>query len=184
MTIVAKSVVPFSLKDNWNLITRTINPYVDLGDFPAPVGDRSGLANMQANLFLSPKAPTASGWIWGAGAIALLPTATDDALGSEIGGLGPTVVSLKQDGKWTYGILANHVRSFAGDDDRADDDRTFLQPFLACTTPPGVSVTLQTESTCDWDARDWSAQVNLIAGKVFESRFPVDAGEGWAGLLG
>ena len=166
MTIVAKPVVPFSLNDDWNLITRTIVPFVDLNDFPAPVGNKSGLGDMQANFFFSPKAPTASGWIWGAGAIALLPTATDDVFGSDKWGLGPTVVALKQDGKWTYGLLANHVWSFAGDDDRADYDRTFVQPFLTYTTPTAISFTLQTESTYDWEAREWSVPVNLIGGKV------------------
>ena len=70
MTIVAKPVVPFSLNDDWNLITRTIIPYVGLTHFPPPVGDKSGLGDTQANLFLSPKAPTEGGWIWGAGASA------------------------------------------------------------------------------------------------------------------
>ena len=166
MTIVAKPVVPFSLNDDWNLITRTIIPYVDLNDLPSPIGDASGLGDVQANFFFSPKAPTASGWIWGVGAIALLPTATKDVLGSEKWGLGPTGVALKQDGKWTYGVLANHVWSFAGDDDRADYDRTFLQPFVTYTTASATAFTLQTESTYDWESEQWTVPVNFIVGQV------------------
>lgn len=169
MTIVAKPVVPFSLNDDWNLITRTIIPYVDLNDFPAPVGNKSGLGDMQANFFLSPKAPTAGGWVWGAGAIALLPTATSDALGSEKWGLGPTAVALKQNGMWTYGMLANHVWSFAGDDNRADYNRSFLQPFVTYTTPKATSFTLQTESTYDWEGKTWSVPVNFIFGQVVKA---------------
>lgn len=168
MTIVAKPVVPFSLNDNWNLITRTIVPYVDLNDFPHPVGNKSGLGDVQANFFFSPKAPTSGGWIWGAGVIALLPTATRDELGNEKWGLGPTGVALKQDGKWTYGMLANHVASFAGNNDRADYKRTFIQPFLTYTTPTATSFTLQTESTYDWEGKSWSVPVNIIAAQVLK----------------
>jgi hypothetical protein len=39
----------------------------------------------------------------------LLPTATDDLLGTEKWGAGPTGVILKQQGGWTYGVLANHI---------------------------------------------------------------------------
>lgn len=56
---------------------------------------------------------------------------TDDLLGGEKWRAGPTVVALKQDGPWTYGVLANHIWSFAGNDDRDDISNTFLQPFLS-----------------------------------------------------
>jgi len=46
----------------------------------------------------------------------------------------PTAVVLKQEHGWTYGALANHIWSFAGDDSRADVNATFLQPFLSYTT--------------------------------------------------
>ena len=49
---------------------------------------------------------------------------------------GPTFVILKQHSGWTYGILANHIWSFAdagGPNHRPEVDQTFLQPFLAYT---------------------------------------------------
>jgi hypothetical protein len=45
------------------------------------------------------------------------------------------VVALKQDGPWTYGVLANHIGSFAGNDERDGISKAFLQPFLSYTTP-------------------------------------------------
>jgi hypothetical protein len=48
-------------------------------------------------------------FIWGVGPALLIPTATDDLLGSGKFGLGPTVVVLKQNGGWTYGALVNHL---------------------------------------------------------------------------
>ena len=58
-------VIPFSLNDDWNLITRTIVPLVDQRDFPAATSNESGLGDITASFFFSPKAPTAGGWIWG-----------------------------------------------------------------------------------------------------------------------
>ena len=84
--------------------------------------------------FFSPKKPTANGVIWGAGPVILVPSATDSALGSEKWGAGPTGLVLKQEGPWTYGILANHLQSFAGDDDRTDVSATFVQPFVSYIT--------------------------------------------------
>jgi len=163
---VAKPVAPFSLNDEWNLITRTIVPYIDIKDIAPGVDDESGLGDVQASFFFSPKAPTASGWIWGVGPIALLPTATEDVLGSEKWGIGPTGVVLKQQGPWTYGLLANHVWSFAGDGDRDDYNRSFVQPFVSYTTATATSFTLQTESSYDWESEEWTVPVNFLVAQV------------------
>ncbi len=61
--LVLKPVVPFSLNDDWNLITRTIIPFINLDDIASGVDDESGLGDVQASFFFSPKAPTAGGWI-------------------------------------------------------------------------------------------------------------------------
>ena len=164
--LVAKPVVPFSLNDDWNLITRTVIPYINLDDFAPAVGDESGLGDIQASLFFSPKAPTAGGWIWGAGPVFLLPTASEDVLGSEKWGVGPTGVALRQQGTWTYGMLANHVWSYAGDDNRQDYDRTFVQPFVTYTTPTATSFTLQTESSYNWETEEWTIPINFVAAQV------------------
>jgi hypothetical protein len=49
------------------------------------------------------------------------------------------------------GVLANHLWSFAGDDDRGDVNAAFLQPFATYTTPTAWSFTAQTETTYDWE---------------------------------
>jgi hypothetical protein len=103
-------------------------PLIDRQDFPIAAMNESGLGDIIASQFFSPKSPTAGGWIWGAGPVELLPTAADDVLGGEKWGLGPTAVALKQAGPWTVGILANHIWSVAGDDDRGDINATYMQP--------------------------------------------------------
>lgn len=161
-------VIPMSLTDDWNLISRTVLPFVDQHDV-INLDSQSGLGDTVQSLFFSPKAPTASGWIWGAGPVLLLPTASDDLLGSEKWGAGPTAVVLKQTATgWTYGALANHIWSFAGEDDRDDVNATFLQPFLAKGLGKGRTVSLNTESTYDWEHEQWTVPVNLMYTQVLK----------------
>jgi hypothetical protein len=117
-------------------------------------------------VFFSPKAPTSSGWIWGAGPVFLIPTATDEVLGGEKWGIGPSVVVLRQQGSWTYGALANHIESFAGSGNRADVGKTFLQPFVSYVTASKTTFAVNTESTYDWENEGWSVPINLQASQL------------------
>ena len=87
-------VAPFTLNEEMNLITRTIVPLVDADDVPAGFSE-SGLGDIVASQFFSPKEPTAGGITWGVGPVELLPSASDETLGGEKWGLGPTAVALK-----------------------------------------------------------------------------------------
>ncbi len=149
-------VVPISLNDEWNIISRTIVPLVTQSDIFPGSGSQTGLGDIVQSLWFSPKQPTASGWIWGAGPVFLFPSGTDELLSTEKWGAGPTAVVLKQSGPWTYGGLTNHIWSYAGEDARADVNATFIQPFLTYTTKTAVSITAMTESTYDWDAEQWT----------------------------
>jgi hypothetical protein len=159
-------VVPISLDENWNAISRTIVPLIWQNDVSPGVGSDEGMGDIVQSVFFSPKAPTSDGWIWGVGPVFLFPTGTEDRLTGDKWGSGPTGVLLKQDGPWTYGILANHIWSFAGESDRADVSATFLQPFLSYTTPSAVTLTLNTESTYDWESKEWQVPINASISKV------------------
>ena len=161
-------VVPISISQDWNLISRTIAPLIDQQDIAGPSGSQSGVGDIVQSLFFSPKAPTAGGLIWGVGPVLLLPTATDDLLGGEKWGLGPTGVVLTQRGPWTYGALANHIWSVAGNSDRADISATFLQPFLTYTTKTATTFGLNTESTYDWKSNRWTVPINVSVGQVLK----------------
>lgn len=165
-TLNIQPVVPISLNDDWNLISRTIMPVIWQDDIAGPSGHQFGPGDITQSLFLSPKHPGPGGLIWGLGPVFLIPTATDDLTGSGKWGAGPTGVALKQEGPWTYGLLANHIWSFAGQDDRADVNSTFLQPFLSYTTHDAWTFTLNTESTYDWEGDQWSVPVNVMVGKL------------------
>jgi hypothetical protein len=162
-------VIPISLNQDWIVISRTIVPLIDQKDI-APNGqaDASGVGDIVQSLFFSPKKPTASGWIWGAGPVFLLPTASDDLLGGEKYGTGPTFVALKQDHGWTYGMLANHIWSVEGNDSRKNISATFLQPFLSFTTKTYTTVGVNTESTYDWKAEQWLVPVHVSVSQMFK----------------
>lgn len=167
ISLNVQPVVPISIGPEWNLISRTILPIIDQSDVIAGSGSQSGLGDTTQSVFFSPKAQTASGWIVGAGPVFLLPTATDDLLGSEKWGAGPTAVALKQTPTGlTYGALVNHIESFAGSDARADVSATFLQPFVSQALGQGRTATLNLESTYDWEAGQWTVPLNLSYSKV------------------
>lgn len=165
-TLNIQPVAPFGISENWNLISRTILPVIWQDEIFTNAGDQSGIGDAVQSLFFSPKAPTTAGWIWGAGPVFLLPTGSDDLLTADKWGAGPTAVALRQQGPWTYGVLSNHIWSFAGDDDRRDVSTTFLQPFLSYTTPAAWTFTIQTESTYNWESEEWSVPVIGVVSKV------------------
>ncbi len=172
-------VIPFSLGERWNLISRTILPLIDQSDVPAPGFGESGLGDTVQSFFFSPKAPTSSGLIWGIGPVLLLPTASDDALGAEKWGAGLTAVVLKQNGPWTIGGLANHIESVAGEDDRADVSATFAQPFLSFVTKSKTTLGLNTEATYDWRSEQWSVPINLTVSQLTAAgKQPLQLGAG------
>ncbi len=160
-------VIPVSIGDDWNLISRTILPVISQDDIFPGAGNQFGLGDTVQSLFFSPKALTASGWTWGVGPVLLIPTATDDLLGAEKWGAGPTAVALRQTSSgWTYGALANHIWSFAGADDRADVNATFLQPFLARSLGQGRTLSFNFESSYDWEGEQWNVPFNVGYSKV------------------
>jgi len=180
--INVQPVIPVDINDDWLLITRTIVPVIYQKDIFPDEGSQSGLGDINEQLFFSPKKPTASGLIWGAGAAILLPTATDSRLGSKKWGIGPSFIAIAMPGRWTFGALGNHVWSFAGDKDRIDISNTFMQPFVAYTWPSAWTVSMQTESTYNWELEQWSIPVNAAAAKLVKiGKLPVSlqAGVGY-----
>jgi hypothetical protein len=162
-------VIPLSMSPDWNLITRTILPLVDVHDLPRRGDSTSGTGDVTASQFISPKQPTSSGWIWGAGPVELLPTASNRVLGSGKWGLGPTFVVLKQQGPITYGLLANHIWSVAGDSDRNYVSSTFIQPFFSYLTKTKTSFGINTESSYDWRTSSWSVPINFSVSQLLKA---------------
>ena len=156
-------VMPFPVSKSTNLVLRVILP---LASQPGSGDVRvNGLGDVVTTVFFS---PAKSGrLIWGAGPVFLLPTATNNALGGEKFGVGPSVVLLTQPGPWTIGLLFNQIWSTSGADDREDVNSTFLQPFVNYNVGNGLALGAVMEATANWNAdAHWTAPLLFTVSKV------------------
>jgi len=181
-TVNVQPVIPISISDNWNLISRTIIPFISQTNV-VPGTSQSGLGDVIQSFFFSPKAPTASGLIWGVGPVLLLPTG-GTGLSADQFGAGVTGVVLKQTGPWTVGALANHIWSVGDTTGGTKISTTFVQPFVSYGTKNLWTFTLNSETTYDWINDDAGVPVNLMASKLIKvAGQPVSVGGGvryWA----
>lgn len=164
LTLNVQPVIPIAISEDWNLISRTILPVIYQGSLGRGVDSAFGLGDTLQSFFFSPKEPV-GGWILGGGPVLLLPTATDDLLKSDQLGLGPTFVALRQEHGFTYGALVNHVWGVTGPTGERVSS-TFIQPFLSYTWPTATTLTLNSESTYDWQTDDLTLPINLMLSQL------------------
>jgi hypothetical protein len=174
-TLNVQPVIPVKLNDKWNLISRTILPIIHQGNVTGPETSQSGLGDIVQSFFFSPN--KTEPFIWGVGPVILIPSATKDVLGGKQLGLGPTVVMLKQEHGWTYGILWNHIWRVAGGSGRPNVNADFLQPFLTYSTKDAWTYALNTESTYDWTGNHWAVPIHFQVSKIVRfGKHPVSFG--------
>jgi hypothetical protein len=171
-------VLPFSLSEDWNVLSRTVLPIIDQDDV-VPGERESGIGDTLQSFFFSPVKPTDNGWLWGVGPVVSLDTASDDQLGSGQWAAGLTGLALRQHDQITYGALANHLEGFAADTGREDISSTFIQPVISIHTPTAWTYTASSESTYDWNEREWVIPVNVdVTRVIFLGKLPVSVGGG------
>ena len=189
-TMNLQPVVPFKLTEDWSVISRTIVPFIyqqapagdpnldNPGESPVGKGPKlGGMGDITQSFFFAPKEPT-YGWIWGAGPVFRLPSASRSAFGDGMWGAGPTAVALRQDGPWTYGMLANHIWSFAGWGPE-NVNTTYLQPFLAYTTASLTTFGVGTESGYSWTQNQWTVPLDVSVSQLVQiGKLPVELGLG------
>lgn len=164
--LTAKPVIPFSIGKDWNLISRTLLPVINQDSGVPGSSHQFGTGDATQQFFFSPKEPSAGGWIWGVGPQFYLRTGSDHLSANKWGG-GPNVVFLKQEHGWTYGTLATHTWSFAGNGP-LNITSTFVQPFLSYTTPHYTTYGINTESTYNWNSRQWSVPINMTVTQLLK----------------
>ena len=178
ITTNVQPVVPISVSEDWNVISRTILPITYQQDVTGPGNSQFGLGDTLQSFFFSPKEVGDSGIIWGVGPVFLVPTGTEAALSGEKWGVGPTAVLLKQAGPLSVGILANQIWSFAGDDARGDVSLAFAQPFVSYVNKDLVTYALSLDTTHDWINDTTSMPVNFNITKLIKGKQPVSIGAG------
>jgi hypothetical protein len=170
-------VWPFSISDNWNLITRTILPVISQPSFyTGGTGSEFGLGDTTITAFFSPSA--ASKLTWGIGPVAVIPTATNDALGGDTWSGGVGVVGLMMPGNWVVGSLISNVWDVSG-----PQDVNFFtwQYFINYNFPKakGWYFTSAPIITANWNASSsnrWTVPFGGGFGKIFKiGKQPVNA---------
>jgi hypothetical protein len=169
-------VIPISLNDDWNLITRTIVPIINQPSPAHGVRSASGLGDINPTFFFS---PAKSGkLIWGVGPTFTLPTATDVLLGGGKWSAGPAVVVLTMQGPWVIGVLANNQWSFEGWGDHSVN-AMLVQPFVNYNLEKGWYFTSAPIITANWNAEKsdvWTVPLGVGAGRIFKiGKLPVNA---------
>jgi hypothetical protein len=164
VTTNIQPVVPFKLDDQWSLVVRTIVPVISQHNVFPTAGDQQGLGDTLQSFFFVPQ--SVGGFTWGAGPAVRWLTGTDKLLSSGKWAAGPTAVAVQQTGPWSVGALVNHIWSFAGEQDRTEVSSTFVQPFIAYAASGGWTYTLNTESTYDWVAQQWSVPIHALVSKL------------------
>jgi hypothetical protein len=164
-------VIPITLSDQWNLITRTS---LTLAWQPAMGTGESGtfgLGAVQVGAVLSP-ALAQNGNVWGVGAVVQVPTATDEALGSRLWGVGPAVVALTTPDPFMLGFLVTNLWSL-GSNPESRYNVMSLQLLASYDLPerPGAYVSFAPTITADWEApggQRWTVPLGLSIGQAFE----------------
>ena len=175
-TLNIQPVIPFELNNDWNLITRTIVPVVSNPSL-VPGGDReTGLGDTTFTAFLS---PTNGGkLLWGAGPVMLIPTNTDDQLGPDEWGAGPSVVVLTMPGNWVLGSLFSQVWGI-NEDNNNDISLFTWQYFVNYNLSDGWYLTSAPIITANWeaerDSQKWTIPIGGGVGKIVRfGKLPVN----------
>lgn len=171
-TLSLKPVYPVNVGE-WNLINRAIVPIVYQEErFPGE-GDEFGLGDLTLQVFASPAKP--SKLIWGIGPAVILPTHTDDRLGTDALSLGPAVIALAKPGNWLVGALVQNLFSVAGDD---DVNLLSFQYFVNYNFDDGWYFSSTPTLTANWEADSderWTVPVGGGVGRLIElGKQPID----------
>jgi hypothetical protein len=175
--LLVEPVIPIRLTPDFNLVMRWITPLIRqpllvdaFGPFPG-IGPEDGLGNITPQFFFTP-AHEGNGFVWGLGFNGWLPTATDDLLGINEWGGGPTAVGLWIQGPLLFGVLAN--QTWAGDQSHGSSatleriDQMSLRPFVFYNLPGGWYVASLPLITADWTVpnRKWTVPIGGGIGRV------------------
>ena len=164
-------------KGDWNYVNRLILPIASVdgaistpeNPSPSGLGSASGLGDTNYSLFLSPV--KYGKVIWGAGPSLMMPTASDDQLGSGKWSAGVTAVALTQP-KWgSMGILGRQLWSFAGDDDRSDVSQLLVEPFVNYNLDKGWFLITDMVITANWKApssQTWTVPLGGGVGRIYK----------------
>ena len=172
-------VIPISVNDEWNIITRTIVPIVWNPSLAPGDPSTNGFGDTVLTAFLSPAKP--GNWIWGAGPVIQIPTNSNTELGNNNWGLGASgvVLHMEKGDPWVYGALVNNVWSLSSSKTGGSYNNGLIQPFVNYNFAGGLYLTSSPILTVNWKApsgQQWTVPVGGGVGKIFHfGELPVNS---------
>lgn len=173
--------VPISLSDQYNVVVRVNAPLVD-----QPVGrtDRVyALSDSTIQALFTRKNP--GSLAWGFGPAVALATRTDDSVGFGLPGAGVAFSVVKSEGRWLFGINANHVWSIGEAHtsvNQVEYSLTTFQPFANYAIGDGWAINFSSAMTANWLAdrgQQFRLPLSLLLKKTFVvQRQPMSLGIG------
>jgi len=148
--------LPFPVGNMKMLVIRPVFPLVTQPVIDPTTGEvtshTTGFGDIQLFTAFGPDKKT--GNIWGVGATFVFPTATEKNLGQGKFQAGPAVMYFILGKIWTFGTLAQHWWSIAGDENRKDVNRTDIQYIARRQIPGGWSIGMGPTISINWEAEE------------------------------
>jgi hypothetical protein len=166
-TLNIQPIIPTKLSADWLLINRVVLPIVTQPGMVPAQSTESGLGD---TLYTGWFAPMLEGNVTvGLGPAVQIPTHTDDRLGNDHWGLGPSVVVVAMMDAWVVGGLINNVWSVGGSSDPSYN-QMLIQPFVNYNLGDGWYLVTAPIMTANWEASSsetWTIPLGGGGGKVF-----------------
>jgi len=163
----------FPVFERWKLVHLDIITLADApSGTPAFPGDPSiepaaGLSDLMHTSFVTPT--STNNFIWGIGAMASLPTATDKSLGSGKWTIGPAVRLTYRTREWNLGLIAGQRWSFAGSGNRKDVSQLLMRGMIRRQLPNDWYFVSAPLIVANWDSPEtkWLVPMGGGIGRKF-----------------
>jgi hypothetical protein len=162
-------VYPFSLPNDWKLVTYTIAPIISQPGLEEGGSRTNGLGDTKFYGYFVP--PNERGLIWGFGPAAQLPTHTDDELGNDEWAVGPALIVGAQPGNWSIWGLFDNIWSVGGSGE--DINEFTFQYQVVYLLPQDWFLISNWVVEADWEA-DSDNRWTIPIGGGFGRQFKID----------
>ena len=163
----------FPIFERWKLVNLTIMTLADAPSgtpaFPGnpSTGHATGLSDLLHASFVTPAG--SDNFIWGAGVMVSLPTATDEALGSDKWSVGPAIRLTYRTETWNFGMIAGQHWSVAGSRNRDDVSQLLIRGIIRRQLPDDWYFVSAPLIVANWDSpgEDWLIPLGGGIGRKF-----------------
>jgi hypothetical protein len=164
MTIRVAPRIPITLSESWHLISKTDIAWKRQKNV-FDESEQEGITDLAQTFFFSPERSLGWGVYWGVGPTFIIPTATNDLLGSDKLSLGPSLAVFKQTERWIAGLICSHVWSVSGSG-KSDVNGTRIEPLITYTAPTATSIGLGAEINYNWESDAWLIPLELSVSQL------------------